>query len=75
MGTRHRTGALHVPTPASVTAATRKKTFRALRGGVTVARLGIVDAQSGALEIQGEFTVSVDELREASEGTMKKYFG
>lgn len=43
--------------------------------GVTVARLGIVDAQSGSLEVQGEFTVSVDELREANEGTMKKYFG
>ncbi|WP_313814177.1 phosphoribosylformylglycinamidine synthase subunit PurL [Glutamicibacter sp.] len=43
--------------------------------GVTVARLGIVDAQSGALEVQGEFTATVDELREANEGTMEKYFG
>ena len=43
--------------------------------GVTVARLGVVDAQSGALEVQGEFTVSVDDLREAHEGTMVKYFG
>ncbi len=43
--------------------------------GVTVARLGVVDAQSGALEVQGEFTVSVDDLREAHEGTMEKYFG
>ncbi len=43
--------------------------------GVTVARLGIVDAQSKALEVQGEFTVSVEDLREAHEGTMTKYFG
>ncbi|GAB3620821.1 phosphoribosylformylglycinamidine synthase subunit PurL [Glutamicibacter endophyticus] len=43
--------------------------------GITVARLGVVDAQSGALEVQGHFTASVDELREANEGTMEKYFG
>lgn len=43
--------------------------------GVTVARLGIVDAQSKSLEVQGEFTVSVEDLREAHEGTMVKYFG
>ncbi|MDR4534002.1 phosphoribosylformylglycinamidine synthase subunit PurL [Glutamicibacter sp. PS] len=43
--------------------------------GITVARLGVVDAQSGALEVQGLFTASVDELREANEGTMEKYFG
>ncbi|PRB69331.1 phosphoribosylformylglycinamidine synthase subunit PurL [Arthrobacter sp. MYb213] len=43
--------------------------------GVTVARLGIVDAQSKSLEVQGEFTVSVEDLREAHEGTMIKYFG
>jgi Phosphoribosylformylglycinamidine (FGAM) synthase, synthetase domain len=43
--------------------------------GVTVARLGIVDAQSKSLEVQGEFTVSIEDLREAHEGTMIKYFG
>ncbi|MHC6175308.1 phosphoribosylformylglycinamidine synthase subunit PurL [Glutamicibacter endophyticus] len=43
--------------------------------GITVARLGVVDAQSGALEVQGLFTATVDELREANEGTMEKYFG
>ncbi|MCO1337989.1 phosphoribosylformylglycinamidine synthase II [Kocuria polaris] len=43
--------------------------------GFPVARLGVVDAQSGALEVQGQFTASIDELREAHEGTMEKYFG
>ncbi|GHC99811.1 phosphoribosylformylglycinamidine synthase subunit PurL [Zhihengliuella salsuginis] len=43
--------------------------------GFPVARLGVVDAQSGNLEIQGVFTASVEELREAHEGTMEKYFG
>lgn len=40
-----------------------------------VTRLGIVDAASGNLEVQGVFTASVEELREAHEGTMEKYFG
>jgi len=43
--------------------------------GFPVARLGVVDAQSGALEVQGVFTATIDELREAHEGTMEKYFG
>ncbi|MBG6085046.1 phosphoribosylformylglycinamidine synthase subunit PurL [Zhihengliuella flava] len=40
-----------------------------------VTRLGIVDAASGNLEVQGVFTASVEELREAHESTMEKYFG
>ncbi|WP_271396033.1 phosphoribosylformylglycinamidine synthase subunit PurL [Neomicrococcus lactis] len=39
-----------------------------------VVRLGIVDAESGALDIQGQFTLPIEELREAHEGTMPKYF-
>ncbi len=43
--------------------------------GITVARIGVVDAESNALEVQGHFTASVEELREVHEGTMEKYFG
>jgi len=39
------------------------------------ARIGVVDAQSGALEIQGQFTVPLDELRDAHEGTLPRLFG
>ncbi|MCW1249335.1 phosphoribosylformylglycinamidine synthase subunit PurL [Acaricomes phytoseiuli] len=38
-------------------------------------RLGVVDAESDALEIQGEFTLPLAELRETHEGTLPKYFG
>ncbi len=38
-------------------------------------RLGVVDAESGSLDVQGAFTLSLDELREAHEGTLPKYFG
>jgi phosphoribosylformylglycinamidine synthase II len=37
-------------------------------------RIGVVDAQSGALDVQGEFSVPLDELREAYEGTLPKLF-
>src|SRR5699024_9914231 len=43
--------------------------------GITVARIGVVDAESNALEVQGHVTASVEDLREADEGTMEKYFG
>jgi len=39
------------------------------------ARIGVVDVQSGALEIQGQFTVPLDELRDAHEGTLPRLFG
>ncbi|WP_417217686.1 phosphoribosylformylglycinamidine synthase subunit PurL [Arthrobacter sp.] len=42
--------------------------------GFPVVRLGIVDASSDSLEIQGQFTASIAELREAHEGTLPKYF-
>jgi phosphoribosylformylglycinamidine synthase len=38
-------------------------------------RIGVVDAQSGALDIQGEFAVPLSALREAYEGTLPKLFG
>ncbi|MDJ0354890.1 phosphoribosylformylglycinamidine synthase subunit PurL [Paenarthrobacter sp. PH39-S1] len=37
-------------------------------------RIGIVDAQSGSLEVQGQFELSLHELREAHEGTLPRYF-
>ncbi|WP_125616854.1 phosphoribosylformylglycinamidine synthase subunit PurL [Specibacter cremeus] len=40
-----------------------------------VARIGVVDAESGSLELQGQFSAPLDELREAHEGTLPKYFG
>jgi phosphoribosylformylglycinamidine synthase subunit PurL len=42
--------------------------------GYPVVRLGIVDATSEALEVQGQFTLPLAELREAHEGTLPKYF-
>jgi phosphoribosylformylglycinamidine synthase len=38
-------------------------------------RIGVVDAASGQLEINGVDTLSLDALREAHEGTLPKYFG
>jgi phosphoribosylformylglycinamidine synthase II len=38
-------------------------------------RIGVVDAASGQLEINGVDTMSLDALREAHEGTLPKYFG
>lgn len=39
------------------------------------ARIGVVDAVSGTLDFQGEFAVSLDELREAHESTLPRHFG
>ena len=39
-----------------------------------VVRLGVVDTESDALEVQGKFTLDLAELREAHEGTLPKYF-
>ncbi len=38
-------------------------------------RIGVVDAASGQLEINGVDALSLDALREAHEGTLPKYFG
>jgi phosphoribosylformylglycinamidine synthase len=40
-----------------------------------VVRLGIVDVLATSLEVQGLFDLPIDELREAHEGTLPKYFG
>ncbi len=39
------------------------------------ARIGVVDAESGALDVQGEFSVDLEALREAHSSTLPKYFG
>ncbi len=39
------------------------------------AKVGVVDTASGSLEVQGQFTVTLDELREAYEGTLPRLFG
>jgi phosphoribosylformylglycinamidine synthase II len=38
-------------------------------------RIGVVDAEGKALEIQDAFTVPLTELREAHEGTLRRLFG
>lgn len=40
-----------------------------------VVRLGVVDAASNTLEVQGQFDLDLNELREAHEATLPKYFG
>ena len=39
------------------------------------ARIGVVDAESGALDVQGEFSVDLGALREAHSSTLPRYFG
>ena len=43
--------------------------------GYTVTRIGVVDVESGALEVQGGFELPIAELREAWEATLPKHFG
>jgi phosphoribosylformylglycinamidine synthase len=38
-------------------------------------RIGVVDAASGQLEINGVDALPLDSLREAHEATLPKYFG
>ncbi|WP_280201759.1 AIR synthase-related protein, partial [Nocardia cyriacigeorgica] len=38
-------------------------------------RIGVVDQGSDSIEVQGQFTVPLAELREAHEGTLPKLFG
>ncbi|GAA1887694.1 phosphoribosylformylglycinamidine synthase subunit PurL [Paeniglutamicibacter psychrophenolicus] len=40
-----------------------------------VVRLGVVDASATSLEIQGQFDLDLNELSEAHEATLPKYFG
>jgi phosphoribosylformylglycinamidine synthase II len=43
--------------------------------GQAWARIGVVDAESGSLEVQHQFTVSVDELRRQAQATLPALFG
>jgi phosphoribosylformylglycinamidine synthase len=43
--------------------------------GFAHTRIGVVDAASGTLDINGVESLSLDALREAHEGTLPKYFG
>jgi phosphoribosylformylglycinamidine synthase subunit PurL len=42
--------------------------------GVPAARIGVVDSELTGLEVQGQFTLSLDELRAASEATFPALF-
>jgi phosphoribosylformylglycinamidine synthase len=41
---------------------------------VPAARIGVVDSGIAGLEVQGQFTVEMDDLRAASEGTFPELF-
>jgi phosphoribosylformylglycinamidine synthase len=43
--------------------------------GVAWTPIGVTDGQNGALDIRGQFSVPLDELREAHTATMPKLFG
>ncbi|MGD6979149.1 MULTISPECIES: phosphoribosylformylglycinamidine synthase subunit PurL [Citricoccus] len=43
--------------------------------GFPVARIGVVDAASGALEVQDQFVLPIEELRERWAATLPEYFG
>jgi phosphoribosylformylglycinamidine synthase len=38
-------------------------------------RIGVVDSDSGSVEVQGQFTVSLDELRATHEDALPELFG
>jgi phosphoribosylformylglycinamidine synthase len=42
--------------------------------GVPASRIGVVDAEVDGLDVQGQFTVSLPELRDASERTFAQLF-
>ena len=43
--------------------------------GYPVLRIGVTDAEAPALDIQGQFSIGIDELQAAHRGTMSKHFG
>jgi phosphoribosylformylglycinamidine synthase len=43
--------------------------------GLPAARIGVVDEASDAIEVQGLFTVSLEDLRSTSEGVLPRLFG
>ncbi|BBY25976.1 phosphoribosylformylglycinamidine synthase subunit PurL [Mycolicibacterium sediminis] len=56
---------------------TEESRFRAMceARGLPAERIGVVDDGSDAVEVQGQFTVSLDELRSTSEGVLPRLFG
>jgi phosphoribosylformylglycinamidine synthase len=56
---------------------TEESRFRAMceARGLPAERIGVVDEGSKAVEVQGQFTVSLDELRRTSEGVLPGLFG
>jgi phosphoribosylformylglycinamidine synthase len=42
--------------------------------GVPAVRIGVVDGEVGGVEVQGQFTVTLDELRQASDNTFPRLF-
>jgi phosphoribosylformylglycinamidine synthase len=43
--------------------------------GLPATRIGVVDDGSDAIEVQGLFTVSLEDLRSTSEGVLPRLFG
>jgi phosphoribosylformylglycinamidine synthase len=43
--------------------------------GYPVLRIGVTDAALPALEIQDQFTLTIDELRDVHRGTLPEHFG
>ncbi|MGV8969934.1 MAG: phosphoribosylformylglycinamidine synthase subunit PurL [Microbacteriaceae bacterium] len=43
--------------------------------GYPVLRIGVTDAEAPALDIQGQFSIGIDDLRAAHRGTLPKHFG
>ncbi|MDT5337629.1 MAG: phosphoribosylformylglycinamidine synthase subunit PurL, partial [Mycobacterium sp.] len=56
---------------------TEESRFRAMceARGLPAERIGVVDEGSTSIEVQGQFTVSLDELRRTSEGVLPGLFG
>jgi phosphoribosylformylglycinamidine synthase len=56
---------------------TEESRFRAMceARGLPADRIGVVDDGSDAVEVQGQFTVGLDELRSTSEGVLPRLFG
>jgi len=51
--------------------------FRGLCDGrhVPVLRVGVTDKRSGELEVQGLFSIEIDQLRSIHRGTLPAHFG
>jgi phosphoribosylformylglycinamidine synthase subunit PurL len=56
---------------------TEESRFRAMceARGLPAARIGVVDEGSDSIEVQGQFSVSLTELRATSEGVLPRLFG